>query len=128
VRSPLQYKALQGRLPHRLLRLFKLVVPGTRGAAGQTFWLALVELTRALNSGMPEAVSQLVRVASPSSGVDYAVLKASRITGAAHLIPLEPISAAVPQRVWTVNSHINLAMWNDVYWMDAEDIAVASAV
>jgi hypothetical protein len=125
---PLPYKALQGHLPHRLLRLFKLVVPGTRGAVGQTFWLAFVELTRALNCGMPEAVSQLVRVASPSSVVDYAVLKASRITGAAHLIPLEPMSAAVLKPVWTVNSHIDLATWIDVYWMDAENIAAASAV
>jgi hypothetical protein len=55
-------------------------------------------------------------------------LKACRITGAAHLIAREPDSAAAPQREWTVNSHVDLATWNDVYWMDDEDIATASAV
>jgi hypothetical protein len=29
---------------------------------------------------------------------------------------------------FSVNSHIDLAIWNDVYWMDDEDIAAASAV
>jgi hypothetical protein len=126
--SPLPYKAPQVPLPRRLLRLFKVIVPSGCSAAGQTFWLAFVELTRVVNSGMREAVSQVVCMTSHLSGVDYAVLKASRITGAAHLIPLESVSAAVLPGVWTVSSNISLATWNDVYWMDDEDIAKASAV
>jgi hypothetical protein len=57
--SPLPYKALQGRLPYRLLRLFKVVVPGARGADGQTFWLAFVEVTRASVPAYPRLCPSL---------------------------------------------------------------------
>jgi hypothetical protein len=124
--SPLPYKALQGRLPHRLLRLFKVAVP--YGRDSRTYWLAFEEVTRAANSGMLEDASQLVRVTQPTSGAAHAVVNASRITGAAHLIPEEPNCAGVVQRAWVINSHIDLAAWNDVYWMDEDDIATASRV
>jgi hypothetical protein len=123
---PLPYKALQGRLPHRLLRLFKVAVP--HGHDSRTYWLAFAEIMRAVNSGMQEDASQLVRVTQPTSDATYAVVNASRITGAAHLIPEEPNCTGVDQRAWVVNSHIDLATWNDVYWMDADDIAAASRV
>jgi hypothetical protein len=124
--SPLPYKALQGRLPHRLLRLFKVAVPC--GHDIRTYWLAFTEVTRAANSGMPEDASQLVRVTQPTSGAPYAVVNASGITGAAHLVSEEPNCAGVVQRAWVVNSHIDLATWNDVYWMDEDDIAASSRV
>jgi hypothetical protein len=123
---PLPYKALQGRLPHRLLCLFKVAVP--HGHDLRTYWLAFAEVTRAANSGMPEDASQLVRVAQPTSGGAYAVVNASRITGGAHLIPEEPNSTGVVQRAWVVNSDIDLATWNDVYWMDEDEIAAVSRV
>jgi hypothetical protein len=54
------------------------------------------------------------------------VVNASRITGAAHLIPEEPNCTGVVQRAWVVNSHIDPATWNNIYWMDEDDIAAAS--
>jgi hypothetical protein len=124
--SPLPYKALQGRLPYRLLRLFKLQVPCDQQT--RTFWLAFVEVTRPANSGLPEATSQLVRVTKPASGVAYDIVNASRITGAAHLVPEEPNCTGVAPRAWIVNSHIDFGTWNDIYWMDEDDIAAASVV
>jgi hypothetical protein len=56
-------------------------------------------------------------VSCNTSRAAYAVVKASRITGAAHLIPEEPNYLAVVQRAWVVHSHIDLA-----------DIAAASRV
>jgi hypothetical protein len=43
-------------------------------------------------------------------------------------IPEEPNCAGVVQRSWVVNSHIDLATWNDVYWLEEDDIATASRV
>jgi hypothetical protein len=91
-------------------------------------WLAFVEVTRPARSGLPEEASQLVRVVRPTSGVAYDVVNAFRITGAAHLVPEEPDSAGVASQAWVVNSHIDLATWNDIYWMDEDDIAAVSAV
>jgi hypothetical protein len=124
--ASLPYKALQGRLPYGLLRLFTVDLPAATGP--HPHWLAFVELTRAVNSGTPEEASQLVRVTKPNTGAGYAVIDASRITNAAHLIPQEPNCAGVNQRTWLVNSHLDLATWNDIYWMDDDDIAMASVV
>jgi hypothetical protein len=67
-------------------------------------------------------------VSRNTSSAAYAVVNASRITGAAHLTPEEPNCAGVVQRAWVVNSHIDLATWNDVYWMEEDEIAAASRV
>jgi hypothetical protein len=91
--AALPYKALQGRLPYRLLRLFTVDLPAATGP--HPHWLGFVELTRAVNSGTPEEASQLVRVTKPNAGAGYALIDASRITGAAHLIPQEPNCAGV---------------------------------
>jgi hypothetical protein len=55
-------------------------------------------------------------VSRNTSSAAYAVVNASRITGAAHLIPEEPNCTGVVQRVWVVK------------WMDEDDIAAASRV
>ena len=44
----LSHKALQGRVPYRMLRLFKLQVVHPHGE--NTFWLAYVEVTKPANS------------------------------------------------------------------------------
>jgi hypothetical protein len=116
----LSHKALQGRLPYRMLRLFKLRVVHSRGE--NTFWLAYVEVTKPANGGMPESASQLVRVVKVSSGGAYAVISAGNIVGAAHLIPEEPISSKLENKGWIVNSHIDLATWNDVYYMLEDEL------
>ena len=116
----LPYKALQGRLPYRMLRLFKLHVIHARGE--ETFWLAYVELTRPANGGMPEMASKLVRVIKPMRGEKNAVISAGNIVGAAHVIPEVPLSAGAENTGWVVNSHIDLATWNDVYYMFQEEL------
>ena len=87
----LPYKALQGRLPYRLLRLFKLHVIHAR--VEETFCLAYVELTRPANRGMPEMASKLVRVIKPMRGEKKVVISAENIVGAAHVISEVPLSA-----------------------------------
>jgi len=116
----LPYKALQGRLPYRMKRLFKLQVEHPRGK--DTFWLAYVELTKPVNGGMPEKASKLVRVVKPTTGEVNAVISAGNIVGAAHVIPEEPVSAGCENKGWVVNSHIDLATWNDVYYMFEDEL------
>ena len=106
------YKALRGRLPYRLLRLFKLRIPPEN-----QFWCAFVETTSPGNAGgMPERASGMVRVATPTTGSGYAVINGGNIHSAAHLIPEEPVSSGIRNRSWIVNSHIDLATWNNVYY------------
>ena len=76
------HKALQGCVPYRMLRLFKLRVVHPRGT--NTFWLAYVEVTKPANGGMPENAAQPVTVVKPSSGGAHAVISARHIVGAAH--------------------------------------------
>lgn len=116
----LPYKALQGRLPYQMLRLFKLQVVHPRGS--NTFWLAYVRLTKPANGGMPEKASQLVRVVKPTSEEENAVISAGNIVGAAHLIPEEPISSQKENKGWIVNSHIDLGTWNEVYYMFEDEL------
>ena len=116
----LPYKASQGRLPYRVLQLFKLQVEHPRGK--DTFWLAYVELTKPANGGMPEKASKLVRVVRPTTGELDAVISAWNIVGAAHVIPEEPVSSGSENKEWIVNSHIDLATWNDVYYMFEDEL------
>ena len=123
----LPYKALQGPLPYRMLRLFKLLVVHAGASGGQrnlseTFWLAYVELTKPANGGMPERISKLVRVVKPTTGEVDAVISAGNIVGAAHVIPEEPDSSKSQNKGWIVNSHIDLATWNDVYYMFEDEL------
>ena len=117
----LPYKALQGRLPYRMLRLFKLQVMHARGS--NTYWLAYVDLTKPANGGMPEKASKMVRVVKPTTGEINAVISAGNIVGAAHLVPEEPNSTGKENTGWIVNSHIDLATWNDVYYMLEDELA-----
>jgi hypothetical protein len=118
----LPYKALQGRLPYRMLRLFKLLVVHAREQRGETFWLAYVELTKPANGGMPERASGLVRVVKPATGEVDAVISAGNIVGAAHVIPEEPATSRSENKGWIVNSHIDLATWNDIYYMFEDEL------
>ena len=121
----LPYKALQGRLPYRMLRLFKLLVvhaSAQRGDMRETFWLAYVELTKPANGGMPERASGLVQVVKPTMGEVDAVISAGNIVGAAHVIPEEPGTSRSQNKGWIVNSHIDLATWNDVYYMFEDEL------
>ena len=116
----LPYKALQGRLPYRMLQRFKLQVNHACGK--DTFWLVYVELTRPANGGMPEKASKLVRVVKPTTGDVNAVISAGNVVGAAHVIPEQPVSSGGQNNGWIVNSHIDLATWNDVYYMFEDEL------
>ena len=116
----LLYKALQGGLPYRLLHMFKLHVIHAYGE--ETFWLAYVELTKPANGGMPDMASKLVRVIKPIRGEKNAVISAGNIVGAAHVILEVPLSAGAENTEWVVNSHIDLATRNNVYYMFQEEL------
>ena len=120
----LPYKALQGRLPYRMLRLFKLQVEHPRGK--DTFWLAYVKLTKPANGGMPEKASKLVRVVRLTTGVLDAVISAGNIVGAAQVNPEEPVSSGSENKGWIINSHIDLTAWNDVCYMFEDELEVVA--
>ena len=63
-----------------------------------------------------------MRVVKPTVGEPFMVISAANIVGAAHVIPKEAISSPVEKRGWIVNSHIDLATWNDVYYMFREEL------
>jgi hypothetical protein len=88
--------------------------------------LAFVELTIVANGGAPEPVSQLVRVVRPHRDW-YGVIAAHKITGAAHLIPEEPVSLGEQNNAWIVNSQIDMATWNDVYWIEKKELTTMKA-
>jgi hypothetical protein len=110
------YKALRGCIPYRLLKLFNLQV------LGSLFWCAFVQLTIPSGGGMPERASGMVRVREATRGSGYMVISGGNITGAAHLIPEEPGPLGKSHKAWIVNSHIDLATWNEVYYMTEKEL------
>ena len=80
----LAYKALRGRVPYRLLKLFNLEV------LGGLVWCAFVQTTIPSVGSMPERASGMVRVMETTKGSGYVVISGGNITSAAHLIPEEP--------------------------------------
>ena len=118
----LPYNPLQGRLPYQMLRLFKLLVVHARGQRGETFWPAYVELTKPANGGMPERASRLLRVVKPTTAEVDAVISAGKIVGAAHVISDESATSRSQNKGSIVNSHIDLATWNDIYYMFKDEL------
>ena len=107
-----------------MLWLFKLQVEHPREK--DTFWLAYVELTKPANGGMPEKASKLMRVVRPTTGELDTVISIGNIVGATHVIPEEPVSSGSENKGWIVNSHIDLATWNDVYYMFEDELEVVA--
>ena len=106
-----EFGALKGKLPYRLLRVFKIQVIGEVNP----LWLGFVEVTIPVRSGEPESSSLLVRVIRPKEGA-YKVIAIRDIRGAAHLIPERPQPGQPEKEVaWVVNCHINLETWNHYY-------------
>ena len=103
-----------------MILLFKLQVVHAHGNG--TFWLAYMHLTKLANGGMPEKASQLVRVVKPTPGMVNAVISAGNIIWAAHLIVEEPILMERENKGWIVNSHIDLATWNDLHYMFEDEL------
>jgi hypothetical protein len=65
--------------------------------------------------GTPERASSTVKVIKPTTGSGYAVISGDSIDGAAYLIPEEPDCSGIQNKGRMVNSHIDLATWNEVY-------------
>jgi hypothetical protein len=103
------YGTLRGRMPYCLLKLFKLSVNGG------PFWCAFTQTTTPVAGGTPEVAPSMVRVIKPTTDSGHMVICGNRISGTVHLILEEPDCSEIKNKRWLVNSHIDLATWNEVY-------------
>ena len=98
------YGALRGRLPAKLLALFKI-----RNTHQDTVCrLAGVQLMGVVNSGRPSDVHGLVTVHLRDDSRELTIVDIGTILGLAHLIP-------ETDRRWLVNSRIDLRTFNEIY-------------
>jgi len=110
------YGALNGRLPWQLQWLFKIKLLNKDGAFVE-YWLALALTTITENLGNMDPVSGFVQVRKAPAAVAVQVFNMGNIVGCAHVIPeIATICKTGDGRNerWMVNSHIDLATWNDV--------------
>jgi len=82
------------------------------------YWLAPALMTTPEDSGNLDPVSKFVQVTQPPAAVSWQIDRVGNIVGWAHVIPGIAISSKTGNgrtEQWIVNSHIDLATWNDVY-------------
>jgi len=111
------YGTLNGRLPWQLQRLFKIKLLNEDGAFLE-YWFGLALTTIPQNSVNLDPVSKLVQVRKAPAAVSLQVVSVGNIVGCVHVIPEIAISSTTGDgrnERWIVNSHIDLATWNDVY-------------
>jgi len=111
------YAAQNGHLPWQLLRPFKIKLLNEDGGFVE-YWLALALTTIPENSGNLDQVSKYVQVRKAPAAVALQVFSVGNIVGCAHVIPEIATSNKTGDgrnERWIVNSHIDLATWNDVY-------------
>jgi len=111
------YGALNGRLPWQLQRLFKIKLQNEDGAFVE-YWLAMALTTIPGNSGNLDPVLKFVQVRKAPAAVALQVISVGNIVGCTDVIPEIATSSKTGDRWnerWNVNSHIDLATWNDVY-------------
>jgi len=111
------YGVLTGRLPWQLQPLYKIKLPYEDGAFIE-YWLALVLTTIPENSGNLDPVSKIVNGSKALAAVALQDLGVANFVSCAHVIPeiaTSSMSGEGRNKQWIVNSHIDLAMWNDVY-------------
>jgi len=99
------YGALRGRLPVKLVALFK--IRDNRGE-DPVRHLAGVQFVSAVNSGRISDVHSLVTVPMKEDAREFTVVDIGTILGLAHLIPEGDWR-------WIVNSRIDLRTFNEVY-------------
>jgi hypothetical protein len=108
---------LNGRLPWQLQRRFKIKLQHEDGAFVE-YWLALVLTTIPENSGNLDSILKFVHVSNAPAAVAWQVFSVDNIVGCAYVIPEIATSCKTEdgrnERL-IVNSHIDLATWNDVY-------------
>jgi len=106
-----------GLLPWQLQRLFKIKLLNEDGTFVE-YWLALSPTTRPENAGNLDLVSKFVQVRKAPAAVASQVFHVGHIVGCAHVNPQIANSSETgdgQNQRWVVNSHIDLATWNDVY-------------
>jgi len=111
------YGALNGCLPWLLQSLFKIKLQNKEGAFVEN-WLALALTTIPENSGNLDPVSTFVQVVKAPAAIAFQVVSMGNVVGCAHVIPEIATSSKLGNgrnERWIVNSHIDLATWNDVY-------------
>jgi hypothetical protein len=108
---------LNGHLPWQLQRLFKIELVYEDGAFVE-YWLTLLLTTIPENSGNFDPVTKFVQVRNAPAAIALQVFSMWNIVGYAHVIPDIATSSKTEDRrneQWILNSHIDLATWNDVY-------------
>ena len=99
------YGAQRGRLPGKLLALFKIRNPTCDGTVRR---LASVQMLSPVNSGHASDVHGLVTVQQREDARGFTIVDVGTILGLAHLIP-------EADRRWLVNSRIDLRTFNEIY-------------
>jgi hypothetical protein len=111
------YGVLNGRLPWQLQQLYTIKLLNMDGAFVE-YWLALEFTTIPGNSGNLDPISKFVQVRKALVSVASQVFSVGSIVGCAHLIQ-EIATSCKTGDGWNermiVNSHIDLASWNDLY-------------
>jgi hypothetical protein len=111
------YWALDGCLPWQLQRLFKFKLQNIDGAFVEySFPLALTTIPE--SSCNLDPVSKFVPVGNAPAAIAFQILSVGNIVGCAHIFPEIATSSKTgdrPHERRTVNSHIDLATWNDVF-------------
>jgi len=98
------YGALRGRLPAKLVGLFKI-----RDCSQDTVRrLAGVQMLSPVNSGRPSDIHSLVTVQLRDDALEFTLVDIGTIVGLAHLIP-------EGDRRWLINSRIDLRTFNEIY-------------
>ena len=99
------YGAMRGRLPVKLLALFKMRNPTCDGTVRH---LASVKILSPVNSGRALDVHGVVTVQPREDAREFRVVDVGTILGLAHLIP-------EADRRWLVNNRIDLRTFREIY-------------
>jgi len=100
------YGALRGRLPARLIALFKIWSGNMQ--QDTVYRLAGVQFMSLVDSGRPSDIHGLVTVQLRDVTQELTIVNLGMIIGLAHLIP-------ETERRWLVNSRIDLRTFNEIY-------------
>jgi len=99
------YGALRGRLPAKLVALFKIRNYTCDSSVRR---LASIQMLSPVNCGRPSDVHSLVTVQQREDAREFTIVDVGTILGLAHLIP-------EADRRWLVNNRIDLRTFNEIY-------------
>jgi len=111
------YGALNGRFPWQLQWLFKTKLLNRDGSFVGC-WLALALTKIPENSGNLDPITKFVQVWKAPAALAFQVVSMGNLVSYTHVIPEIATSGKLGdwRNVrWIVNSHIDLAAWNEVY-------------